>query len=250
MRQAPFELRVQARICLRAAEQETVPELKRQHAARAFVLAQLAEQLDLDRFVIEANIERYERILIDALGESQRRLVEKLLREERDKVAPAWAPDGQFDWDQLDPARAAYFDGLVDEAIAVTGADMGNLQLVDTTGALRIAASRGFDIPFLAFFAVVHGNDFSACGTALKEADRIVVPDVERSPIFAGQRSGDVLREAGVRAVQSTPLRGRAGNLVGMISTHWHSAWVPNDDRLKRLDSMIGRAASEIGAGA
>src|SRR4030095_15592637 len=42
---------------------------------------------------------------------------------------------------------------IVDAAIAVTGADMGNIQLLDpVSGTLRTVASRGFEQSFLDFF--------------------------------------------------------------------------------------------------
>src|SRR3546814_9097588 len=72
----------------------------------------------------------------------------------------------------------------------------------------------------LTFFETVHEND-AACGTALKRGERIVVEDVEASPIVLGTPALDVLLAAGVRAVQSTPLFSRSGRLWGILSTHW-----------------------------
>ena len=56
---------------------------------------------------------------------------------------------------------------IVDAAIALTAADRGNLQLVnDASGTLVIAAQRGFDEPFLRFFANVQVYEASACAAA------------------------------------------------------------------------------------
>jgi GAF domain-containing protein len=144
---------------------------------------------------------------------------------------------------------AALLHRVVDEAIAATGADMGNLQMADpTTGTLRIVASRGFAAPFLSYFSVVRGGDGSACGAAFKRGDRIIVPDVRRSDIFAGSPSGDVLREAGVHAVQSTPLLGPGGRLIGIVSTHRRSVWCPSDRELARLDAVVRGGAEAIDA--
>jgi tryptophan 2,3-dioxygenase len=62
-------------------------EMKQLLAGHAFRLAQVAEQLDrtvpeLDALVRRANIERYERLLGDALTEHTRRTVEALLGQE------------------------------------------------------------------------------------------------------------------------------------------------------------------------
>jgi signal transduction histidine kinase len=55
----------------------------------------------------------------------------------------------------------------------------------------------------------------------MKLAGRIVAEDVTRSKVFSGQASLQILLNAGVRAVQSTPLVSSTGNVLGMISTHF-----------------------------
>ena len=75
---------------------------------------------------------------------------------------------------------------IVDAAIAISGADMGNIQLRDpATGDLRIVAQRGFPQWWLDYWDVVtHGH--GVCGTALERGQRVIVEDVENSPIFVG----------------------------------------------------------------
>lgn len=242
MLRTPAELRAEARIYTAAVRREPDPEMKRRLARHAFTLAQLAEHLEREGFVISSNIDRYEHMLDGVLDDSRRKQVDILLNEERAKRA-ALAAKGRHGH------VAARADRLLDEAIAAIGADMGNVQAVDcVTGCLRIVASRGFDAPFLDFFAVVPDGDHAACGAALKRRDRIIVPDIEASPIFAAQRSRDVLRDAGVRAVQSTPILDRAGTPVGMISTHWRSVCVPGEAAMRRLDGVIESTMSGIEA--
>jgi len=201
----------------------------------------LAAAFDSGKFVTEANIRRYECILVEARDEVTRVRVKRLLAEERAKLSAGQVASWY--------SPLAIFVEFVDEAIAVTGADMGNIQVADpATRALHIVANRGFDLPFLTFFAVVRNDSDSACGAALTHAERIIVPDVDQSPIFAGKRTGDVLRAAGVRAVQSTPVLSRAGSLIGMISTHWRSVTVPSDHQLRGLDPMIPRVAAAVDA--
>ncbi len=134
---------------------------------------------------------------------------------------------------------------IVDAAIAVTGADMGNIHLPDhATGRLRIAASRGFARPFLEFFGTVPEGRF-ACGAALQSGERVVIGDVEESPVFAGPAL-EVMRAAGARAVQSTPLFGRSGRLVGMLSTHYRAPRLPAERDLRVLDLLARQAADWI----
>ena len=135
---------------------------------------------------------------------------------------------------------------IVDAAIAVTAADMGNIQLLDSAaGTLKIVASRGFEEPFLTFFKVAPRGQ-AACGTAMDRGERVVVGNVTTSPVFLGTPELDVLLAAGVRAAQCTPLICRSGRLVGALSTHYRSAHLPADRDLRVLDMLARQAADWI----
>jgi hypothetical protein len=115
----------------------------------------------------------------------------------------------------------AMLNWAVDASLVITNADMANLQLVDPeSGALFIAAQCGFSRAFLDYFGRVHEGE-AACGHALKARKRIIVDDVTESLVFQGTPALEVLLDAGVRAVQSTPLIGPSGATLGMLSTHW-----------------------------
>jgi PAS domain S-box-containing protein len=135
---------------------------------------------------------------------------------------------------------------IVDAAIAITSADMGNIQLLDHgSGALRIAASRGFDRPFLRFFDTVHEGQ-AACGQAVQRGARLVIGDITTSPVFVGTPALDVLVTAGVRGVQSTPLVCRSAQLLGVLSTHYRTPHVPTDQELHLLDVLVRQAADWV----
>jgi CHASE3 domain sensor protein len=95
---------------------------------------------------------------------------------------------------------------LLETAMTITAADMGNIQLLDSQGALRIEAHHGFGSEFLEFFNTVQDGEAASCAAALGSHEQVVIPDVQKSPIFQGAPALDVLLRAGVRAVQSTPL--------------------------------------------
>src|SRR5262245_21914445 len=78
----------------------------------------------------------------------------------------------------------------------VTGTELGNVQLVNPdTGALEIVTHHGFGPGFLGFFAQVH-TEGAACGVAMRDRRRIIVPDVITHPIFAGRPAQQVLLRA------------------------------------------------------
>jgi PAS domain S-box-containing protein len=135
---------------------------------------------------------------------------------------------------------------IVDAAIAISGSDFGSIQLLDPAGDLRVAAHRGFPPLWVEFWnSVTKGN--GACGTpALARGERVIVEDIEKSPIFVGTPALDIQRKAGIRAVQSMPLISRSGRTIGMLSTHWRMPHRPDDRVLRLLDLLASQAADMI----
>ena len=139
---------------------------------------------------------------------------------------------------------AALLDEILDAALAITDADMGNIQLLDGD-TLKIVAHRGFEAPFLDFFNTVH-EGLAACGTALQRGERILVEDVTTSPLFVSSPAYDVMLAAQARAVQSTPLITRAGRMLGMFSTHYRTPHRPTPGEIHLLDILARQAADAI----
>src|SRR6516165_1648129 len=137
--------------------------------------------------------------------------------------------------------------GILDAAIAVTGADMGNLQLIDdASGSLAIAAQRGCNDRFWRFFGSVAADENSACAAALASRRRILVEDVTKRAIFASHPARAVMVQAGAQAVQSTPLVSSAGVTLGMISTHIRRPHRPDDRELRLIDLLARQAANYL----
>lgn len=135
---------------------------------------------------------------------------------------------------------------ILDAAMTITGADMGNVQLLDlASGTLKIMAQRGFEPRFLEFFDAVDEGQ-AACGAALARGERVVIEDVARSPIFIGTPALEVMLEAGARSVQSTPLFSRTGRLLGVFSTHYRVPHLPGKPDLWLLDLLARQAADFI----
>jgi len=149
------------------------------------------------------------------------------------------------------PALGALLDEVLEFALTLLHAERGNIQLADpATGALRIAAQRGFGPEFMEYFAAVT-DDGSACGRAARHHAQVVITDVTTDPGFAPHR--EIALASGFRAVQSTPLVNRAGHLVGMLSTHYPRPTTPPRRDLQivsRFGALAGESLSTVLNGA
>jgi hypothetical protein len=124
--------------------------------------------------------------------------------------------------DENEPVGLLY--EFLDAAIAVANADKGKLQLLDEQGgSLRIVASRGLGEPYLQFFANVTPDSNSACAAALKQRLRVIVDNASTSYLFVSTPALDVVHEAGVSAMHSTPIISTCGRIWGVLTIFWRA---------------------------
>lgn len=143
------------------------------------------------------------------------------------------------------PLLSSLLPRVLDGLLSLTGADYGNVQLVDpVTGVLRLVTQAGFGPAFLDYFAVVGGEDPSVCGRAARQRAQTVVADVNADPYFAPHR--EIAAASGFRAVQSTPLVDYAGRLVGMVSTHYRRPHRPGDRDLRLIELYADFAGEAV----
>ena len=145
--------------------------------------------------------------------------------------------------------QASELSSLLEEfnlaAIEITRADMGSIQLLQN-GALQTAHQRGFDPRQVNWIARVEGQTASVCRQALRAGERVVVEDVTADHALGESPEGQAMLAAGVRALQSTPLVSRAGNVLGMLSTFYRRAGQPAEHDLRLLDLLARQAADLI----
>src|SRR5262245_48020791 len=135
---------------------------------------------------------------------------------------------------------------ILDAAISLLSADMGSMQVLSPERSeLRLLACRGFHPVSAAFWEWVRIDSASTCGLALSSGARVVMPDVEACDFMAGTGDLDAYRRSGIRAVQSTPLVSRSGQLLGMISTHWREPHQATEHDLRLLD-VVARQAADL----
>jgi GAF domain-containing protein len=145
-----------------------------------------------------------------------------------------------FDCRQLDRA----LDLVLSGALQLQGTSLGNMQLFNPEQhALEIVRQNGFKREFLDFFHHVSTEHSCACGRALQNRSAIVSNDVDQDPDFAPYLS--VMRAAGVRAVQSTPLITSTGKLIGVVSTHFREPGIISAVTMKATE-VFARQAAEV----
>ncbi|HEX7888732.1 MAG TPA: GAF domain-containing protein, partial [Ramlibacter sp.] len=135
---------------------------------------------------------------------------------------------------------------IVEAAAGLMQSEGASLQLLDEAGMLRLLAWKGFHAESAAQWQCVSLHHDTTCGAALQRRDRVIVSDVEASPGLQGTEALRLYRLSGLRTVQSTPLVGRDGAVIGMLSTHWKAPHEPTERDLALLDLLARQAADAL----
>jgi two-component sensor histidine kinase len=142
------------------------------------------------------------------------------------------------------------YDRILDAATAIMRSDFASMQKYfperGSSGELRLLGHRGFSNEAASFWEWVRPTASCTCGVALRKRQRVIVPDVETCDFMAGSDHLGTYHQAGIRAVQSTPLMSRGGQVLGMISTHWRQPHWPLERDLRLLDVLARQAADLI----
>ena len=142
------------------------------------------------------------------------------------------------------------YEKIIEAAVAIMRSDCASMQMLyperGSAGELRLLAFRGFDPQAAKFWEWVRADSGSTCGQALRTGQRAIAPDVETCECMAGTDDLVVYRQAGIQAVQSTPLLSRSGKMLGMLSTHWREPHQPSERDLRLLDILARQAADLI----
>jgi PAS domain S-box-containing protein len=150
--------------------------------------------------------------------------------------------------------RTRSLDAGWEEVLAATiellGADMGSIQLLDTTKgpvaepALIIVAQRGLQQDFLDSFKALSVDSDSVSGRTLRSGARTLVEDIETDRLFEPFRA--TARAAGFRSLVAMPLIGAGPTPIGVVSAYFRLAHRPTDQELRRLDLYVRQAGDFI----
>lgn len=193
----------------------------------------------------------WKEVAMDVLGETNRRRFGELAQELEEALAAR-------ELARKNPAllsgitRRIAYEKIVDAAVSLMRSDYSSLQMLyperGSGGELRLLAFRGFDPRAAKFWEWVRADSQSTCGIALRDAQRVIASDIGTCDFMADSEDQHVYLQTGIHACQTTPLISRAGNLVGMISTHWRSGHQPSENDLGRFDILARQAADMIEA--
>ena len=134
-------------------------------------------------------------------------------------------------------------EALLDDAIALHGAEFGDVQL-PVGDELLLVAVRNFSAPFIQTFRRVRRSEGCVCGRAFRTGDSFIVSDTEVDPDFLPFRQDG--RAAGFRSVQSTPIMAANGTFLGMVSTHFANPHHPSPIEMTTLRSYVAIAGNHL----
>jgi PAS domain S-box-containing protein len=164
-----------------------------------------------------------------------------MLRAELDTMTRLHGMASQF---VRDGDLPTLLSGAVDAATAIFGADMAYLAVFAAdTRQLKLSAHRGFlpaflDAPVrLPLMHAVHDHHQG-------RGERIVVEDLGAAGHLLEGGISEPLAATGIRALQSTPLRGQSGEIVGLLSTY-HRQPRPHQEHELRLLDLVARQCTD-----
>jgi hypothetical protein len=146
--------------------------------------------------------------------------------------------------------QSSDYEKIVDDAVALMRSDYASMQMLfperGAGGELRLLAFRGFNPQAAQFWQWVRADSKSTCGIALRDRRRVVAPNIATCDFMVGSEDQRTYLQTGIRACQTTPLIGRGGIVVGMISTHWRTPHQPSQKDFELFDNLAKQAADLI----
>ncbi|MBD2067293.1 PAS domain S-box protein [Leptolyngbya sp. FACHB-671] len=138
------------------------------------------------------------------------------------------------------------YDEIVSAAITLTRADTGSIQALDeSTQELVLIATQGIDRTVIKRFQRMSASSITSCGRVLATGKRAFV-DFDAPESEDPDGSLRLHLKTGLISAQSTPLIGRSGRRIGMVSTHWRKHHRPTEQELRFLDLLARQAADLI----
>jgi GAF domain-containing protein len=133
---------------------------------------------------------------------------------------------------------------ILNDVIALHGAEFGNIQLAIDDDTLALIEHRGFDEPSLRSLRRVARDGGAASARAFAARKPVVIPDLSKDRALAPYHQ--LANTMGVRAMQSTPFIAAGGKCVGVVSTHFANVHTPTEIEMETLQQYGFVAADFI----
>ena len=200
-------------------------------------------------YVLKGNLARLvpaiERALREAEAEAERVRAISELRELKDRLSRELRDMQRLQelsvhlLSDKDPDQT--LDRILEACIELLGADKGTLQVYDEgSRCLLLKRHRGFSPELEKQYGVVQVGRDCTCGRAIERGERTFTEDVFTDEQVSGMR--DFYRHEGLVACVSTPLLGREGRPLGMLSAHFSRSHRPTEHELGLLDLYVQQA--------
>ncbi len=192
--------------------------------------------------------EHIEGVVVTFLDVTVRKHTEDALRASEERLAHEAQVRSQLQEMFLAIVSAWSFgqaaSSILKTAIRLLSADSGRVLLVeDETGELVFARGQGIGKHFAEFFARLDADDRCAGRRALRTRCRVIVEDIDKDEDYAPYR--EEAAEAGLRALQTTPLIDSAGKVIGLLSTYFRQVRSLTERDEQILD-LVSRGASVL----
>lgn len=133
---------------------------------------------------------------------------------------------------------------VLDDVIALLGAEFGDLQLALPDRSLMLVTQNGFARPFLLGMRKLTAEASTVCVRAFLSQKPTTVPDVHTDRPFS--KYLDIAQKAGFKAVHSQPLTADANDPVGVVSALFANPHSPTGVELHMLDEYSRFAADHL----
>jgi GAF domain-containing protein len=133
---------------------------------------------------------------------------------------------------------------ILNDVIALHGAEFGNIQLAIDNDTLALIEHRGFDQPSLQSLRRVARSGAAVSARAFASRKPVIIPDLFQDRALAPYHS--LANAMGVRAMQATPLIDSGGKCVAVVSTHFANVHTPTEIEMETLQQYGFVAADFI----
>ncbi len=138
-----------------------------------------------------------------------------------------------------------FYHSILVTALNLMTADNASIHLYDERGhSLKLIAAENLNSDRTQHREYIKEDSGSVYNDAIHSRKRIVISDVELADCEEDEL--EYFRKTGIRSLQSTPLIGRSGRFLGLLSTYWSTSHKAELEDFKYFDVLISQIGDLI----